>query len=80
MQIALNSDRKASVRKRNPQVNAVVSPAIMEALVLRAQAAGATKSEYAALIIQQWFANGCPPVSESERRGGSAAVTEVKLT
>lgn len=56
------------MRKRNPQVNAVLSPQIMEELVKRAVAMDATKSEYASLIIQQWFAKGCPPVNEVEQR------------
>lgn len=29
---------------------------------------GATKSEYASLIIQLWYAKGCPPVNEVEMR------------
>lgn len=56
------------MRKRNPQVNAVLSPQIMEELVKRAAAMDATKSEYASLIIQHWFAKGCPPVNEVEQR------------
>jgi hypothetical protein len=46
----------------------VLSPQIMEELVKRAVAMDATKSEYASLIIQQWFAKGCPPVNEVEQR------------
>lgn len=40
----------------------------MEQIVKRAAGLGATKSEYAALIIQLWFAQGCPPVNETEQR------------
>jgi hypothetical protein len=49
-------------------VNAVVTPQVMDELVRRAQAVGATKSEYAAMIIRQWHSKGCPPVSDLERR------------
>jgi hypothetical protein len=56
------------VRKRNPQVNAVLSPHIMEELIKRAVSMDATKSEYASLVIQHWFAKGCPPVNEVEQR------------
>jgi hypothetical protein len=55
------------VRKRNPQVNAVISPPIMAQIINRAAAINATKSEYASLVIQFWFAQGCPPVTEAER-------------
>jgi hypothetical protein len=58
---------KPVVRKRNPQVNAVVTPTIMEQLLRRAAGLGATKSEYASLVIRFWVAQGCPPVNEREQ-------------
>jgi len=58
---------KPVVRKRNPQVNAVVTPIVMEQLLRRAAALGATKSEYASLVIRFWVAQGCPPVNEREQ-------------
>lgn len=58
----------SGVRKRNPQVNAVISPMIMDRILSRAAGMGAAKSEYASLVIQYWFAEGCPPVNETERR------------
>jgi hypothetical protein len=40
----------------------------MERIVIRAAALDATKSEFASLVIQYWFAQGCPPVNAAEQR------------
>jgi hypothetical protein len=40
---------------------------IIEEIVSRSDALDKTKSSYAALILEKWFADGCPPVSESDR-------------
>ena len=60
------------MRKRNPQVNAVVSPKIMERILSRAAALNATKSEFTSLVIQHWFAQGCPPVNAADQRLGAS--------
>jgi hypothetical protein len=40
----------------------------MERIIQRSAALGATKSEYAALVILHWMASGCPPVNDEEMR------------
>lgn len=40
---------------------------IIAEIVARGDALDKTKSNYAAMILEKWFADGCPPVSESDR-------------
>ncbi len=40
---------------------------IIAEIVSRSDALDKTKSNYAAQILEKWFADGCPPVSESDR-------------
>jgi len=54
------------VRKRNPQVNAALSPEIDELIGVRAKALGITKSKFVALIVERWLRNGARAVSEAD--------------
>lgn len=40
---------------------------IIDAVIARGDALDKTKSNYAAMILEKWFADGCPPVSEADR-------------
>lgn len=40
---------------------------IIAEIVARADAIDKTKSNFAALVLEKWFADGCPPVSEADR-------------
>jgi hypothetical protein len=40
---------------------------IIAEIVARGDALDKKKGSYAALILERWFADGCPPVSESDR-------------
>lgn len=40
---------------------------IIAEIVSRGDAIDKTKSNFAALILEKWFADGCPPVSETDR-------------
>ena len=55
----------------------MVSPQIMDQIVKRAAAMGATKSEYAALIIHYWYAQGGPPINERDRHTQATDATSV---
>ena len=49
----------------------------MDQIVKRAAAMGATKSEYAALIIHYWYAQGGPPINERDRHTQATDATSV---
>ena len=52
------------MKKRTPQITVVLLALVAEAVEEKAALLGVTKSEYAAMIIGQWFAKECPPVNE----------------
>jgi hypothetical protein len=54
------------VRKRNPQVNAALSPEIDLLIAARAKALGITKSKFVALVVEAWRRNGARAVSEAD--------------
>lgn len=55
-----------SVRKRNPQVNAALSPEIDALIATRAKALGITKSKFVALVVERWRRSGAKAVSEAD--------------
>lgn len=63
------------MRKRNPQVNAALSPEIDLLIAARAKALGITKSKFVALVVEGWRRNGARAVSEADEAllGRSAA-------
>lgn len=63
------------MRKRNPQVNAVLPSFIHEEINKRAIARDVSKSEFASKIIQKWYADGCPPVDDIEKALGAGKKT-----
>lgn len=40
---------------------------IVAEIIARGEALDKKKGTYAALILEKWFADGCPPVTESDR-------------
>lgn len=40
---------------------------IIAEIIARGEALDKKKGSYAAMILEKWFADGCPPVSESDR-------------
>jgi len=59
------------MRKRNPQINAVLPSFIHEEISKRAHARDVSRSEFASKIIQKWYAEGCPPVDDIEKALGA---------
>ena len=54
------------MRKRNPQINATVTPDLEQVISERAAALHLTKSKFVSLLIEKWEADGCPPISPAD--------------
>lgn len=51
---------------------------IIAEIVARGEALDKKKGSYAALILEKWFADGCPPVTEADRLMQIAKATAAK--
>lgn len=51
---------------------------IIQEIISRGDALDKTKSNYAALVLEKWFSDGCPPVSEADRLMQIAKLAEKK--
>lgn len=53
---------------------------IAEKLETYSEPLSSTPTEYAALIIRKWYADGCPPVTEEEARLRAERSPKAKAT
>jgi len=68
------------VRKRSPQINAVPHQVVTNAIIAKAGILGVKKTKYASLVLEKWFSDGCPPVTELDATARKIFEREDKVT